>query len=131
MAPLGQRAAGSGGFELHGFSRETCYWFGQGPNGTVDPTGPWVEISSLTTTELHNRGLGGWTARRFFTAVHPDRRSYLPDIGDSAYAFGRASVAVLVGDVYLDVTVVTQHGQPAAYARRIGHLLGHLRLRPP
>jgi hypothetical protein len=125
---LGQRAAGSEGDELQGFAREDCYWF------ATRPSGPWVVVGTLTTTQLHDRGLGDWTARRYFVD-RPGRaalrRTYLPGIGDSAYRFGPASAAVLVGDVYLDVTVIGARGDAGRAARRIARELGRLHVNGP
>jgi hypothetical protein len=125
---LGQRAAGSEGDELTGFAREDCYWF------ATKPTGPWVVVGTLTSTQLHDRGLGSWSARRYFLQ-RPGRpqneRTYLSGIGDAAYRFGRASAAVLVGDVYLDVTVVGSHRDPARAVTRLVRELGRLHITGP
>src|SRR5436190_8287098 len=102
MAVVGQRAAGENGTGLTGRQREDCFWF------SAAPAGPYVVLSDVTTDELRSRaGMSGWTARRYFEDVPPQTRTYLPGIGDAAYAYGPASVAALVGDVYPDVTVGT------------------------
>ena len=124
MAGLGQRAAGSSGFGLTGLQREDCHWF------STLPDGPYVVLSTVTTTQLRDRG-EDLTARKYFDTVHDGPRTYLRGIGDAAYAYGPASVAVLVGDVYLDVTVVTDDGHPLRDARRLAALMAHLRVHSP
>jgi hypothetical protein len=124
MTDLGQRAAGSSGFGLTGMQREDCHWF------STRPDGPYVVLSTVTTTQLHDRGQD-LTARKYFDTVHGGPRTYLRGIGDAAYAFGPASVGVLVGDVYLEVTVVTNDGHPLRDARRLAALMSRLRVHSP
>jgi len=121
---FGQRAAGAEGDELTGTALEDCYWF------STEATGPWIRVGTLTTTELRDRGVDA-TARTFFEAAHRGDRTYLPHAGDSAYIFGPASAAVLVGDVYLEVTVVTTDHHPLADARRLARLVARLHLSGP
>jgi hypothetical protein len=122
MALTGQRAAGENGGGLSGVQREDCFWF------STQPDGPYVVLSDVTTSQLQGRhGMSGWTARRYFDDVPPAARTYLPGVGDAAYAYGPASVAVLVGDVYLDVTVVTDDGHPLRDAVAIAKLMAKLR----
>jgi hypothetical protein len=121
MAVVGQRAAGENGTGLTGVQREDCFWFASAPDG------PYVVLSDVTTDELRGRsGLSGWTARRYFEDVPPRTRTYLPGIGDAAYAYGPGSIAVLVGDVYLDVMVVTDDGHPLHDAVAIAKLMSRL-----
>jgi hypothetical protein len=122
---LGQRAAGSSGSGLRGNQREDCYWF------STEADGPYVVISDITTGQLRDRGKSGWTARRYFDEVPPKPRTYLSGIGDAAYAYGAASIAVLVGDVYLDVTVVSDHGHPLKDAVAIARIVAKLKLHGP
>jgi hypothetical protein len=122
---IAQRAAGSGGDELRGFAREDCYWFSTATNG------PYAVVSDVTTLALRSRGLTGWTARRYFLTRHRRHRTYLHGIGDAAYTFGPASVAVLVGDVYVDVTVVAHDGHPLRDAISLARLLGRLDIHGP
>jgi hypothetical protein len=122
---LGQRAAGSSGSGLNGNERESCYWFSN------DPSGPYVVISDVTTAQLRGRGKSGWSARRYFDDVPPKARTYLSGIGDAAYAYGPASIGVLVGDVYIDVTVVSNDGHPLQEAIAIGRITAKLKLTGP
>ncbi|MFL6239886.1 MAG: hypothetical protein ACJ735_10405 [Actinomycetes bacterium] len=122
MALVGQRAAGENGSGLSGVQREDCFWFAKAPDG------PYVVLSDVTTDELRSRaGMSGWTARRYFTDVPPRTRTYLRGVGDAAYAYGPGSVGVLVGDVYLDVQVVTSDGHPLHDAVAIATLMAKLR----
>jgi hypothetical protein len=122
---LGQRAAGSSGAGLRGNQREDCFWF------STRADGPYVVISDVTTSQLRDRGKSGWTARRYFDEVPPRSRTYLSGIGDAAYAYGPASVAVLVGDVYLDVMVVSPDGHPLKDAVAIARIVARLKLHGP
>jgi hypothetical protein len=122
MAVVGQRAAGENGSGLSGVQREDCFWFSEVADG------PYVVLSDVTTDQLRNRsGMGDWTARRYFDFVPPRTRTYLGGVGDAAYAYGPGSVAVLVGDVYLDVQVVTNDGHPLRDAVAIAKLMAKLR----
>ena len=122
MALTGQRAAGENGGGLSGVQREDCFWF------ATEPSGPYVVLSDVTTAQLQGRrGMSGWTARKYFDEVPPRARTYLPGVGDAAYAYGPASVAVLIGDVYLDVKVVTDDGHPLRDAVAIAKLMAKLR----
>jgi hypothetical protein len=122
MAVVGQRAAGENGTGLSGVAREDCFWFAKQPDG------PYVVLSDVTTDQLRGRsGMSGWTARRYFDTVPPRTRTYLRGVGDAAYAYGPGSVAVLVGDVYLDVMVVTDDGHPLHDAVAIAKLMAKLR----
>jgi hypothetical protein len=122
---IAQRAAGSGGDELRGFAKEDCYWFSN------DANGPYAIVSDVTTLELHARGLSSWDARRYFLERNRGPRRYLTGIGDAAYVFGPASVAVLVGDVYVDVTVIAHDGHPQRDAIELARELGKLHISPP
>ncbi|MDX6285210.1 MAG: hypothetical protein QOG53_695 [Frankiales bacterium] len=122
---LGQRAAGSSGSGLKGNARETCYWF------ATKADGPYVVISDITTGQLHDRGRSDWSARRYFDQVPPKTRTYLSAIGDAAYAYGPASIGVLVGDVYLDVMVVSHDGHPLKDAVAIARIAAKLKLTGP
>jgi hypothetical protein len=122
MALVGQRAAGENGTGLSGTAREDCFWF------STQPDGPYVVLSDVTTAELRGRhGMSGWTARKYFGEVPPLTRTYLARTGDAAYAYGPGEVAVLVGDVYLDVKVVTDDGHPLRDAVAIARLMARLR----
>lgn len=119
---VGQRAAGSSGAGLPGVQREDCFWFASRPDG------PYVVLSDVTTSELRGRaGMRDWTARKYFDEVPPRTRTYLRGIGDAAYAYGPGAVAVLVGDVYLDVQVFTTDGHPLRDAVAIAKLMAKLR----
>lgn len=121
MAVVGQRAAGENGTGLSGVQREDCFWFSAAPDG------PYVVLSDVTTAELRSRpGKSAWSARTYFNDVPPRPRTYLRGIGDAAYAYGTGSVAVLVGDVYLDVMVVTDDGHPLADAVAMARLMTRL-----
>jgi hypothetical protein len=122
---LGQRAAGSSGSGLKGNERESCYWF------STEPAGPYVIVSDVTTSQLRDRGKSGWSARRYFDQVPPKSRTYLSGIGDLAYAYGPSSIGVLVGDVYVDVTVVSDDGHPLQDAVAIARIAAKLKLTGP
>jgi hypothetical protein len=121
----GQRAAGSNGTGLSGNQREDCYWF------STRSDGPYVVISDVTTAQLRDRGRSGWTARRYFEEVAPKPRTYLSGIGDAAYAYGAASVGVLIGDVYVDIAVVSDNGHPVKDAVAIARIVARLKLTGP
>jgi hypothetical protein len=121
MAVVGQRAAGENGTGLSDVQREDCFWFAAAPDG------PYVVLSDVTTAELRSRpGKSAWSARTYFNDVPPRTRTYLRGIGDAAYAYGTGSVGVLVGDVYLDVMVVTDDGHPLADAVAVARLMTRL-----